>query len=147
MFRRDVANLVIRLPTIVLGLYLGGLPGIVYARALTSGVAIVINMHLVRTFIGVPIRQQIAANWRALASVGAMTVVVWVLRDAVGTTGSTTRMLGVLVLLAAAGAAVYGTTTWMLWALAGRPDGPERQVARILTQLADKARAFRRPAA
>lgn len=147
MFRRDVANLLIRLPAIVLGLYLGGLPGIVCARALTSGIGIVINMHLVRAFIGVPIRQQIAANWRALASVGAMAVVVWLLRDAVGTTGSTMRMLGVLVLLAAAGAAVYGTTTWLLWVLAGRPDGPERQVARIRTQLADKARAFRRPAA
>jgi hypothetical protein len=140
MFRRDALNLAIRLPTIAVGLYLGGLPGIVFARALTGGLSILINMHLVRSFIAIPIRTQLLANRRALASVAVMALAVWLLREAIGTTGSTGQMIATLATLAVAGAVVYGTTSWLLWRVEGRPDGPERQVMRIRHQLAGKLR-------
>ncbi|QXQ05070.1 lipopolysaccharide biosynthesis protein [Sphingosinicellaceae bacterium] len=143
MFRRDVLNLAIRLPTIAAGLYFGGLAGIVFARALTGSISIFINMLMVRMLISIPVRAQIFANRRALASVTVMAIVVWLLRDAIGTTGSTWRMLGTLVVLAAACVITYGTTTWLLWVSGGRGDGPERQAVRLSHQLVAKLRVRR----
>ncbi len=72
LFIRDTQMLVVRVPIIIAGLMMAGLPGVVYARVLTGLISTVVNMLLVKRLINLPFFQQLAANFRALASVAVM---------------------------------------------------------------------------
>lgn len=77
LFIRDAQMLVVRVPIIIVGLMIAGLPGVVYARVLTGLISTAVNMLLVKRLIGLPFFQQLGANFRALASVALMAAGVW----------------------------------------------------------------------
>ena len=135
LFGRDVLFFVIRLPTIAIGLYLGGLHGIIYARALTGSISIFINMRLVTQMIGIPVRSQIASNGRSVASAAVMALAVWLVERATGTHGTSLELIKILALLLLTGICVYGGTSYLLWRIAGRPAGPEREVGKLILKL------------
>ena len=121
-FSRDLTYFLIRLPLIILGLWLGGLTGLLYARLLVGLIGIYINMRLVRSLIGLTLVSQLMANWRTLASVVSMSLAVLALRALLDKAGAS--LLVVLFASIPLAAASYVGTGLTLWALTGFQKGP-----------------------
>ena len=128
IFRRDLQGFLMRLPFIIAGMYLGGLKGIVYARALTGCIAIVLHMNVVRQVAGLSLRDQLRPNLRSLASVAAMAAATLGVYHLFGDHEGTVRLIEALAAMVATGAIVYLALHGLLWRLAGRPVGPETEV-------------------
>lgn len=131
LFRRDLANLVIRMPLVIIGLATAGLIGVLVARVISGLAGMVINMVLVKRLIGVSVAGQLAANGRSLAAVGLMVAVIAaLLQSGLGNGGwPAAPALGILIV---AGTLAYIAALAMLWMLAGRPAGPESAIVEIV---------------
>ena len=131
LFRRDLANLVVRMPLIIAGLAFGGLLGVLLARVASGLIGTIFNLALVRKLIGIPIRVQLAANGRSLAAVGIMVAVLAALQRpgiASGTAPPALALAGLVV----AGMFSYCAALALLWVQAGHPPGPEATVVSAL---------------
>jgi O-antigen/teichoic acid export membrane protein len=141
LFVRNLQMLVIRMPLIVAGMLLGGLKGVVVARVISGVVSIFFAMRLVRRWTGLELREQLAANIRALASVAVMAAGV-VLASPYLTHKADPASLAIkiaaIVLLAAL---IYCGTTLLLWILMNKPSGPEREVQHLIGKLRAKRKA------
>ncbi|MDI1309667.1 MAG: lipopolysaccharide biosynthesis protein [Methylotenera sp.] len=140
LFKRDLFSFGMRVPIIVAGMFMGGLLGIIYARAITGVIAIFINMHLVRRLIGTAISSQIAANGRSLISILLMAICVLYLESILGQGGAQLDLLFKIVALIIFGALIYLSTHFILWIIAGRPQGPENEILKIVFKLIEKIR-------
>lgn len=141
LFNRDFFSFVTRIPIVTLGLWMGGLTGFVLARIVTGLIGVYLNMTLIRSLIGVELRAQIMANARPMFAGLAMVVILLVCHLAMGslqTSTVTTQLLG-LALQITLGGACYALAMWILWVLAGRPEGVEGEVAAILTRILHKS--------
>ncbi len=132
LFRRSLQMFLLRLPLVSTGMYLWGFSGLLAGRLVAGVAAILINMHMVRTLIGVPYVEQLRVNGRCfgatLAMIGAMTGVKSLLAQDASTAG---LALAVVVSIVA-GAAAYLAATALLWLVQGRPRGPETEAAELL---------------
>ena len=146
LFHRDLLSLIIRVPIIVAGMILGGLPGIIYGRAVTGAISIIINMHLVRRLIGTKIREQIFISGRSLVAVVFMAIGVTVFKYGFDSWGVSLgyeakdtffliSKIGATILV---GASSYVTGHYVLWRLMKRPQGPETEVVNALKKVAAK---------
>lgn len=133
LFIRDVALFVIRLPVILLGLALGGLPGLVFARVVTGTIGTLFNMDLVRRLSGLGILRQFRNNERTLIAVSIMAAGVILFRHLLDTpTGaSLVALLIEATASAVLGALLYILATYLLWRLQGSVDGPENEIAQM----------------
>jgi O-antigen/teichoic acid export membrane protein len=140
LFMRNLQMLAIRVPLIVTGMLLGGLKGVVVARVVSGLVSIYIAMRLVRRFTGLAVREQLAANFRALASVATMAAGVvlaspWLDRQ-VDATAFGLRIASIALLAAV----LYCGTTLLLWTLMGKPPGPEQEIRQLAGRVFGKGR-------
>jgi O-antigen/teichoic acid export membrane protein len=136
LFFRDLQNFIFRIPFIIVGLLLGGLTGIIYARILTGAIAIVFHMQVVRKITGLSMVSQLAVNVRSLTSITIMAVVVLIVTPHV--TALRPGPLGLAIemaILVGVGAATYLLTHVGLWIAQRRPDGPEREVFKVVAAL------------
>ena len=135
LFLRDTQIFLFRVPTILIGMYFGGLHGVLIARIVTGTSGIFLNMMLVRQFIDVSIARQLLANVRAIVSVLCMTAGAIALRAFVfpfATTGAGLLLeIGATVMLAAL---LYGAVSLSIWALGGRPKGPETEMINAISK-------------
>jgi O-antigen/teichoic acid export membrane protein len=128
LFHRSVLILVIRLPAIVLGLFLGGLYGLLLARTITGVIGILVNMFFVRQLIGLPILRQILANARTLFNAALMALVVLIVDGGLSHEPTIGALITRLSCLAGTGAAVYAASSLASWLLAGKPRGLESEL-------------------
>jgi O-antigen/teichoic acid export membrane protein len=140
LFHRDVWILLVRVPIIVAGMYLGGLIGIVYARAIAGIIGIAINMRLVDRLITLSWLEQLKANARSLASVALMSCAVIGLEMLMGRDGERLELILKSATFIVAGAVVYVISHIGLWIAAGRPAGPESEVMKMVAKLRDVIR-------
>lgn len=132
LFYRDLCFFFVRIPIILLGIWLGGLTGLVWARAAAGIIGMVIEMHLVTGIIGTSVWRQFTINWRSLASVAAMALVLW-LEQVVLHFGLTPINLIInMAVSITTGALVYIVACFILWTLAGKPMGVEREVIQVI---------------
>ena len=139
LFHRDLQGFVMRVPIVLTGMFLAGLPGVIYARAITGSIGVALHMQVVKKIPALSFTQQLSANLRSILSVMAMAAAVltyenyWIDWDV----GTFTRLiqLGVLVGL---GAGVYVVVHGAIWLAAGRPSGPEAEGLRLLAGLRRK---------
>jgi len=126
--QRDTAmliwiNLVILAPALAAGGMLNGVAGVAEARTATAAFALLIALYYVTRDPGVSGFGLVVQFWRpALSSAVMIGAVFWV---------SDVLQAPMAVRLAAevaTGAVVFGATVLALWALSGRPAGPERYV-------------------
>lgn len=134
LFKRDLANLAIRMPLVIIGLVAGGLIGVLLARVISGLAGMAINMALVQRLIGVSIARQLAANGRSLAAAAAMTAAIAALQQS-GLDSRTWPAAVTLGALLVAGALTYVAAMALLWRLAGRPAGPETAFVDIVRAL------------
>ncbi|NYF79928.1 lipopolysaccharide biosynthesis protein [Granulicella arctica] len=127
-FRRNLFEVCIKLPLVVLGAIKMGFMGVVLARCVSETLTVVFSMVMVRRLIGLSIRQQLLAPWRSLVAAAAMALVVAAvlpkLTPSVHTVPLAMSTLGVMML----GVMTYGSALWGLWILSGRPSGLEAMV-------------------
>jgi len=143
LFWRNAQMLAIRVPLIAAGMLLGGLKGIVLARVLSGLISVVIAMRLVRRVTDLSLWEQLSANGRALVSVAAMSLSGVVAAPLVSHGTDSTSLLIELVAIVAIAAVTYCGTTLALWLTMGRPPGPERELADLLTKIFGRLRATR----
>ncbi|MBB3134278.1 PST family polysaccharide transporter [Rhizobium pisi] len=145
LFIRDAQMLVLRVPIIVAGLVYFGLPGVIYARILSGLISTVVNMLLVKRLIGLPFFQQLAANFRALASVAVMAAGVWGVSHLLSAPTDKLALATHLAILVVAGAVLYIGSSFVLWLAMKKPNGPETEVQRIVVKTLSKAKLIAVP--
>jgi PST family polysaccharide transporter len=134
VFERDARVFAIRLPLVIVGLAvgqataLGALMGVVLGRAAATFVNVGLNMRLVERLIGDTPAEQLRIAARPVVAAAVMTGVLLLLFGGTGAPADTLAMLAELLLVVPLGAAVYFGTAFVLWRIAGRPDGPEREL-------------------
>ncbi|MEB0136027.1 lipopolysaccharide biosynthesis protein [Actimicrobium sp. CCC2.4] len=138
LFRRDVLNLAIRLPMILIGMYFWGLLGIIYARAISGLIAMYINMRFVRNMIGIGVVEQLGFSMRSAVSVIIMVLGVLYIEYLIGQDGTSTGLFLKLIAFIAVGAFLYISTHLMLWRMADKPHGPEVEILRIINKILKK---------
>lgn len=140
LFIRDTQMLVVRVPVMIVGLMLAGLPGVVVGRVFTGLCSTVVNMVLVRRLIGVAVSKQLQANLRALVSVAAMAAGVAFAASHLAQTADRPMLALQVATLVALGGFLYCASTFLLWELMGRPEGPETEVQAIFGKVLAKLR-------
>jgi O-antigen/teichoic acid export membrane protein len=133
-------SLLIMIPALIFGIRSAGVLGAAWAVTITATVTAVADFTLIRRLLQLPVPRLLAAAWRPLAAAALMAVVVtqiqlrWTIPDSIA---------GWSALLAAcvvSGAVTYAGAVVTLWALSGRPDGPETHTVNAIR---NTARAFR----
>lgn len=140
LFNRNLLIFVIRVPFLLLGMFLGGLPGVVYARAITGLTGLFINMRFVRQLIGLGLRNQLKANSRSLGSIAIMAAVVLSLQAWHGPNSDRSAMLLQTAIQVIAGAISYVGAHCALWLAVGCPPGPEAEFRRAAAGIVSRLR-------
>ncbi|MEZ2130507.1 MULTISPECIES: lipopolysaccharide biosynthesis protein [unclassified Sinorhizobium] len=140
LFIRDAQMLCLRVPIMVVSLILYGLPGVILGRVFTGLFSTFVNMMLVRRFAGVTVLKQLSVNLRALISVAMMAAGVSLASSHLAQTSDKAMLVLHLAILVALGGLLYCGSTFLLWALMKRPNGPETEVQNILGKVLPRLR-------
>lgn len=135
LFRRDLANLIIRIPLMVGGLFFGGLVGIVFARMISGLALIAVNMALARKLLDLPISAQIGLNQRSILAVALMSVGLTAIQYFMPLPASEWMRLVDLAFLIACGGVTYVAVLYWLWLASGRPHGAESEIQTFMVAL------------
>ena len=139
LFQREARVFAIRLPAVLGGLWLAGLQGAVWGSAISSFISLLMNMALITRFSGVSVRSQFGANRRALISVVLMFGAISALKLAFPSDQTQSFLMLELFNMVALGGLVYVVTTYIFWRVAGSPNGPESELAIILSKFGLKS--------
>lgn len=135
MFTRQMLVLGIRVPLVVGGLLLAGLPGLLIGRLINGAISVLINAAMVERAIGIRVAEQMGANHRSMLAVAAMSaltlVVGWSMPDGSGTWQLAVKLTTMLATIAMS----YPLAMLGVWYLRGRPDGPEREIMDLARRL------------
>jgi O-antigen/teichoic acid export membrane protein len=128
LFLRSALLIVVRYPLMLLGLFSGGLVGLLLARCVSELFAVVLDISLARRLVGATLFAQIASSWRAFAATSIMAASVW----GVGVAGVDGATIAELTLLVMTGVLSYLGATMGLWLATGARRGPEREALEML---------------
>ena len=131
LFQRECILFAFRMPLLLAGLYLGGLMGVVYARAAYALISFGIHALLVKQVFGLPAIKTISTTWRSWVSVSFMCLLIVVLREESVFDNSMPSVM-MLLMLICGGGVTYIIAHGVLWVLSGRPDGAERRLIQIV---------------
>jgi lipopolysaccharide exporter len=142
LFLRDLQGFLMRVPFIIGGMLIDGLTGIIYARALTGLIAVLLHMQVVKRITGLSFWNQFAANLRSLLSVGIMAGALLLLSHPVERLGlSSTDLIVEVIILVALGAVSYVSAHITLWVIMGRPEaGPEHEMLKAISAILQRFR-------
>lgn len=139
LFIRAFQMLAIRLPIILVCLYVWSIPGVVVARVLTGAIGMLVNMFLVRRLIQLPILSQIKVNIRAIVSVVAMAIGVSLISAEFGVIESRIGLVWQILFEIAAGSIIYTGTMILMWLAMKRPHGPETELRGVFQKRFSRA--------
>jgi lipopolysaccharide exporter len=135
MFKRQLILVAFRVPAIIVGMYLAGLPGVIIGRIATGMFGLLVNLHMLKRLIRVSVTSQVGAHWRTLAGVLVMTVVVSILDHLIGHNLAFPVLAAKLAVLVIAGAVTYLAVCFGLWIATGRPQGAEAEIRRLMERI------------
>ena len=134
LFKRDLQGFAYRVPLMILGMYLGGLPGIVYMRVLTGTIGIALNTNIVTRITGISLWDQIKANSRGIFA-SAMMATVLIIINQNFEPGSDMIVNAVhLAVLVGTGAIIYPASIALAWIYMGKPKGPEMEFIGVISR-------------
>jgi PST family polysaccharide transporter len=133
LFVRNLQKLAIRVPLIAIGLFLGGLMGLLYSRMIAGAIGVAVDMTMVDRLAGISLIEQLRTNLRAILSTIAMSLVVVLFQNL----ASLAKEGPLLVIIATILLAVttYVATSWLFWRAARCPNGPETEVIEVGAKL------------
>ncbi len=130
LFNRSLVNFAVRVPLTLIGLLTGGLVGLLIARCVSGLIGMAINMFMVQSLLNLSFFQQLAINVRSLTGAAIMALAAYL--AGLPFEGMD---VGTLLLKTASmtltGAVVYPSTVFLLWRMAGRPEGPEHDALKF----------------
>jgi O-antigen/teichoic acid export membrane protein len=145
LFRRNLLEAAIRLPTVAAGAWLWGASGVAAAQALAVVVISLNIMGVAGRMIGASIGSQLGAAWRALVA-GALTMGVLLALRPLTDGAEGARLLAALALCGFGALGAYAAGLLALWLAAGRPEGIETTLMRAVALGARRLRAAVVPA-
>ena len=134
VFIRELIFFAVRFPIFLWATLSFGLAGAVWAAAGCSLLHAAFNLALYARAGGRAFWEPLAAARRSIAAAAGMAAYFLALRPML-TALETAPLLARLLADIGAGAAVYVLLHALLWTLAGRPDGPERDALRIVRRV------------
>ena len=142
LFVRTLQKFAMRVPMIALGLFLGGLMGLLYCRMIAGVIGVAVDMAMIGRLTNIGLLEQIRANWRALVSTTIMVLAILMFHDLALFAGDKQGLILALIATILLAVSVYAASSWLLWRAAGRPNGPESEVmeggSRLLKALRDR---------
>jgi lipopolysaccharide exporter len=135
LFKRDVQAFLLRVPSVAIGLWLGGLAGVAIARATASVIGIVFNLQVIRQLTGISYLEQLRPNFRSLASAGTMVATLLLVDPALPSGVDTRDLVLKLTSMFVIGATAYIGAHLLLWILMRRPVGPETELIALCKRL------------
>ena len=146
LFGRDVRNLLIRIPFMLVGFWfgwrssVGPVMGIIYAGAASATIGNLLNMVLVRRIIGVGVIEQLRSVWRTALGSVVMVLAALSAQTTVLAATSSDMLLARIAIGVAAGGLAYAATLIALWIAQGRPAGAEAEIVTLAGQVRQKFR-------
>lgn len=135
MFQRDLQAFAMRVPIIAAGMWLGGMPGIIYARLISGNLSIGINMMVVQSLIGLSLGEQLRNTTRSLISAGVMYLSLQAVLHVLPSPAGWVEQLFTVAPLVLMGVSVYLGTHFALWWCVARPEGVETDVLNLVARL------------
>jgi O-antigen/teichoic acid export membrane protein len=133
--QRNLFEVCIKLPLVVLGARKYGFMGVVIARCISESATVFFCMIAARKLVGLSVLEQLRGPWRSIVSAIAMALVVWLSAPKLTkVTGTGSLALHSLVALTL-GIATYCGVLWASWVATGRPSGIESILAARLPGL------------
>ena len=120
------AQVVLQIATLIPFTQSMGAIGAAWAFVVTAVVMIPISMLVVLRMLELKAREFLTAIWRPLTAAVVMYFAVAWLTDNLRKPSSTIGQIDELLLVIAAGAAIYIGLVGLLWQMSGKPEGPER---------------------
>jgi PST family polysaccharide transporter len=123
---------IVKLPLTLVVIYFYGIVGVLMLRVALSVVMVTCSMLAARDLIRLSLWEQLVGPWRAVLSVLVMAVTVMPLESLLGKGGNVPQLVLGLIVMVGAGACAYAGSIFVLWRLAGRPQGLEANVLAAL---------------
>lgn len=140
LFYRDLLMFGIRVPLVVVAAIIWGLEGIIWARAISAGSAILISIGLIKSIIGYGFLSHLSSNWRTFVGCCAMVLVTFFVSDYVIAKQLVNSQYLSIFLVIIFGVFSYFTTVYLLWYISGRPQSPEQELKDIFISVVKKSR-------
>lgn len=142
LFLRNLLNMAFRVPAMIAGLTVFGLPGLLGARVLSSLLLAFTTLAIASRVLGGRVTDSLVAARRSFAACLAMIAAVLAASSALpAAADGVAAAATALVVKAAVGAATHVGVQAALWRIAGRPDGAERRILDLGARAAAAARA------
>jgi O-antigen/teichoic acid export membrane protein len=135
-----IVEIILKFPLMLAGIWYYGIFGAIAARMFMALVIAVCALLTVRQLIGLRVSDQLLGAWRPAASVAVMAVVIAPLIEAFGDASGYYALLLHFGLIVSAGAVAYTGAMFVLWSLAGRPDGLESHIITLLAKILSRVR-------
>jgi PST family polysaccharide transporter len=129
LFYRACVMIFVRVGLITTGLAYFGLMGAVYGWALSSLLAVALQLQLLRHMLDVPFFMPVARAWRTWIALATMVLGLMLLPRVFG--GPTSLAISLLVKILAGGV-IYCSTHALLWLLVGQPRGAETRILSLM---------------
>jgi O-antigen/teichoic acid export membrane protein len=137
-FRLISIEFFIKFPLMLSAAFYYGIAGVIAVRLVTALVMAVCAMLAVRELIGLAMRAQLWGPWRPVISSIIMALVIAPLEGPFTNVRGFLQLTLGLTIVVGVGAMVYASSTFLLWRLAGCPDGFESNFAGLLASYARK---------
>ncbi len=122
--KRNLFELCVKLPLVIVGAIKFGFFGIIAARGISEIASVFYAMAVVRRLTGLSIAKQLTNPWRSVVSSLALAGVLGLLAPQLAHLSGISLGLG-LALVVCAGTVVYVGTLFLLWYASNRPPGIE----------------------
>lgn len=134
LFLRNIMGLVVRIACVVPGLFYWGLQGLVWGRAISTMLGLVVAYEWVKRLTGVGVVRQFLHHARTFGAVAAMAATGLALQSALHAEGMSHPALLIAATVPVA-ALAYLTALLLLWLIAGKPSGAETELFQIARQI------------
>lgn len=140
LFTRNCVKLAIRVPLMAIGIFWHGLLGLLVARMIAGFISVIIDMRMVKLFLGLSILGQFLANIRCFLASATMVVSILGIQYLFEHSGFQPDSAMMLTFCVIAGIATYVGSTVALWLIAGKPRGPETEILDLLQTMRERFR-------
>jgi O-antigen/teichoic acid export membrane protein len=134
-FKRNLLEVCIKVPLVVVGAITHGFLGVIIARYISESITVLYSTFIVRKLVGLPIHRQLLGPWRSVVSVSAMALVIRFSLPLFAATDAVAPLAGGLLIVAVLGAITYCSVLWILWNACGCPGGLEDMISSSLVAL------------
>ena len=141
LFKYNFIAFGLRLPMVVAGLLLFGIPGLLAARVLATLGSVILYLSLAKRIVHVSVWEQIRGCSRTFLAISSMIICVLLFKAALPP--QAVSHVGALCGTMVIGALSYFLSHIALWQIFGRPQGPEAEVFAMLQSAIRKNRHAR----